>query len=150
MDVDWGRDSQIRERVGGFFHDDIILFRGLDRVQLRQITALMLEQTRRRLRAQDVALTLTDAAMDWLANQGYQPEFGARPLRRTIQREVDRKLSRMLLAGQINPGDAVTADVSGGTLDFRVEPGEAKADGGAAAAQPDTAAASSDESAPAR
>jgi ATP-dependent Clp protease ATP-binding subunit ClpC len=84
--------------------DEIILFRGLDRVQLRQITALLLERTRRRLRAQDVSLTVTDTALDWLANRGYQPEFGARPLRRAIAREVDRKLSRMLLAGEINPG----------------------------------------------
>jgi ATP-dependent Clp protease ATP-binding subunit ClpC len=102
--------------------DEIIIFRGLDRVQLRQITALLLEQTRRRLRAQNVTLTLTDAATDWLANRGYQPEFGARPLRRTIQREVDRKLSRMLLGGQINPGDTVTVDVRDGALDFEVQP----------------------------
>jgi ATP-dependent Clp protease ATP-binding subunit ClpC len=100
--------------------DEIILFRGLDRVQLRQITALLLEQTRRRLHAQDVTLTLSDAAIDWLANRGHQPEFGARPLRRTIQREVDRKLSRMLLGGQINPGDTVTGDVRDGALDFDV------------------------------
>jgi ATP-dependent Clp protease ATP-binding subunit ClpC len=102
--------------------DEIIIFRGLDRVQLRQITALLLEQTRRRLRAQNVTLTLTDAATDWLANRGYQPEFGARPLRRTIQREVDRKLSRTLLGGQINPGDTVTVDVRDGALDFEVQP----------------------------
>ncbi|MDF3051057.1 MAG: Clp protease [Pseudonocardia sp.] len=101
--------------------DEIILFRGLDRVQLRQITALLLERTRRRLRAQDVTLTVTDAALDWLANRGYQPEYGARPLRRAIQREVDRKLSRMLLGGEINPGDEVTADVRDGTLAFAVE-----------------------------
>ena len=101
--------------------DEIILFRGLDRVQLRQITALLLERTRRRLRAQDVGLTVTDAALDWLANRGYQPEYGARPLRRAIQREVDRKLSRMLLGGEINPGDEVTADVRDGALTFAVQ-----------------------------
>ena len=56
--------------------------------------------------------------MDWIADHGYQPEFGARPMRRTIQREVDNRLSRMLLDGQIMPGQKVTVSVRDGHLAF--------------------------------
>ena len=98
--------------------DEIIIFRELDQAQLRQITELMLEKTRRRLHALDVTLRFTPAAIDWLTEHGYQPEFGARPMRRTIQREVDNQLSRMLLAGQITPGREVVVDVRDGRLAF--------------------------------
>ncbi len=98
--------------------DEIIIFRELDQAQLRQITELMLEETRRRLHAQDVTLRFTPAAIDWLTEHGYQPEFGARPMRRTIQREVDNQLSRMLLAGQITPGREVVVEVRDGRLAF--------------------------------
>ena len=91
--------------------DEIIIFRELDQEELRQITRLMLEETRRKLHAQDVTVHFTPAAIDWIAEHGHQPEFGARPMRRTIQREVDNPLSRMLLDGQILPGQEVTADV---------------------------------------
>jgi ATP-dependent Clp protease ATP-binding subunit ClpC len=102
--------------------DEIIVFRQLDRDELRQITRLLLEETRRRLHAQDVTLEFTDAAVDWIADRGFQPEFGARPMRRTIQREVDNELSRMLLDGQISAGQDVTADVGDGRLTFSRTP----------------------------
>jgi ATP-dependent Clp protease ATP-binding subunit ClpC len=63
----------------------------------------------------------TDAAVDWIAERGYQPEYGARPLRRTIQREVDNQLSRLLLNGTISEGSRVTVDVRDGRLDFRAQ-----------------------------
>ena len=88
--------------------------------QLRQITGLLLEETRRRLPAQDIELEFTDAAVDWLAERGYQPEFGARPLRRTIQREVDNQLSRLLLDGQAEPGAEGHGRRRDGALDFDV------------------------------
>ncbi|PPK98115.1 ATP-dependent Clp protease ATP-binding subunit ClpC [Kineococcus xinjiangensis] len=91
--------------------DEIIVFRGLERVQLRQITSMMLERTRRRLRALGVTLEVDDAAVDWLAERGFQPAFGARPLRRTIQRELDNRLSRMLLAEELGPGQTLVVDV---------------------------------------
>ncbi|GLZ00548.1 ATP-dependent Clp protease ATP-binding subunit [Actinoplanes sp. NBRC 103695] len=96
--------------------DEIIVFRRLETDQLRKITEMLLEDTRRRLHAQDIALEVTTAAVDWLAERGYQPEFGARPLRRTIQRELDNRLSRMLLAAGLAPGQTVTADVVDGSL----------------------------------
>ncbi len=99
--------------------DEIIIFRELDQTELRQITELLLEETRRRLHAQNVTVHFTPAAVDWIAEHGFQPEFGARPMRRTIQREVDNQLSRMLLDGQVTPGQEVRVDVSDGHLTFR-------------------------------
>ena len=98
--------------------DEIVVFRQLDQAELRQITELQLAETRRRLHAQDVTLQFTPAAVDWIAEHGYQPEFGARPMRRTIQREVDNELSRRLLNGDIVPGQEVSVDVADGRLTF--------------------------------
>ncbi|MGC1282227.1 MAG: ATP-dependent Clp protease ATP-binding subunit [Streptosporangiaceae bacterium] len=98
--------------------DEIIVFRQLDKAELRQVTELLLEETRRRLHAQDVIVEFAPAAVDWIAERGYQPEFGARPMRRTIQREVDNQLSRMLLDGKITAGEQVTVDVQDGRLAF--------------------------------
>jgi ATP-dependent Clp protease ATP-binding subunit ClpC len=83
--------------------DEIVLFRGLGHEQLREIAGLLLEQTRRRLHAQGVTLQITEAALDWLTGHGFQPEFGARPLRRIIQRELDDELAELLLAGPAQP-----------------------------------------------
>jgi ATP-dependent Clp protease ATP-binding subunit ClpC len=98
--------------------DEIIVFTQLSREELRQITRLQLERTRRRLHAQDVVVHFTQAAVDWLADHGYEPEFGARPMRRTIQREVDNPMSRMLLDGEIASGRELTVDVRDGRLVF--------------------------------
>lgn|GEM_PF-1659043 len=65
-----------------------------------------------------VTIELTPAAVDWIAEHGHQPEFGARPMRRTIQREVENRLSRLLLDGEIMPGQQVTIDVGDGRLTF--------------------------------
>ncbi|MFG6199363.1 ATP-dependent Clp protease ATP-binding subunit [Nonomuraea sp. JJY05] len=99
--------------------DETIIFKRLEREQLRQIVDLMLERTRQRLRGQGITLEVTDAAKDWLAERGYQPEFGARPLRRTVQREVDNRLATMLLTGEAEEGGRVSADVEGDHLTFR-------------------------------
>ncbi|MBQ0825547.1 ATP-dependent Clp protease ATP-binding subunit [Streptomyces tagetis] len=101
--------------------DEIVVFRRLSGEQLRQITGLLLERTRRMVRAQDITVDFTDGAVDWLAERGYQPEYGARPLRRTIQREVDNQLSRLLLDGRISEGGRVTVEVEDGRLAFRTE-----------------------------
>ncbi len=93
--------------------DEIILFRGLDAEQLRRITALLLEDTRERLREQDITLDVDEQALSWLATSGYVPEYGARPLRRTIAREVDRRHSHALLSGELRGGRHVTVGVEG-------------------------------------
>jgi ATP-dependent Clp protease ATP-binding subunit ClpC len=91
--------------------DEIILFRGLDAEQLRRITALLLEDTRERLREQDITLEVDEHALSWLATCGYVPEYGARPLRRIIAREVDRRLSRALLSGDLQGGRHVIVGI---------------------------------------
>ncbi|MBY8882829.1 ATP-dependent Clp protease ATP-binding subunit [Actinacidiphila acidipaludis] len=110
--------------------DEIVVFRQLTPEQLREITNLLLERTRRLLHAQGVTVTFTDAAVDWLSQRGYQPEYGARPLRRTIQREVDNQLSRQLLDGQVSEGSRVTVDVADGHLVFGSRHGEPSATSG--------------------
>jgi ATP-dependent Clp protease ATP-binding subunit ClpC len=101
--------------------DEIVVFRQLTGEELRRITDLLLESTRRRLKGQDIAIDFTDAAVDWLCERGYQPEYGARPLRRTIQREVDNQLSRLLLDGRVQEGGRVTVDTADGRLTFRTQ-----------------------------
>ena len=127
--------------------DEIIIFRSLDQPQLHQITSLLLEETKRRLHAQDVTVDFTTEAIDWLANRGFQPEFGARPLRRTIQREVDNRLSAMLLDGRLAPGQHVTVAREGDVLAFNVREGD-HADGDQA--QVPAQAGQSDQEAAAR
>ncbi|GLW49623.1 ATPase AAA [Streptomyces sp. NBRC 14336] len=101
--------------------DEIVVFKQLDAEQLRRITNLLLDHTRRMAQAQEVSVEFTDRAVDWLSERGYQPEYGARPLRRTIQREVDNRLSRLLLDGEVTKGGRVTVDVEDGRLAFRTE-----------------------------
>ncbi|MGW0840692.1 ATP-dependent Clp protease ATP-binding subunit [Streptomyces sp. NPDC002787] len=102
--------------------DEIVVFRQLTDDQLRRITDLLLEQTRHRLHAQGVTIEFTEQAVDLLARDGHQPEYGARPLRRTIQREVDNPLSRLLLDGRLPSGSRVVAEVEDGRLAFRTTP----------------------------
>jgi ATP-dependent Clp protease ATP-binding subunit ClpC len=105
--------------------DEVVLFSGLQPTDLRRITEMLLGQTRERLRAQGVRLKVSDAAVGWLADRGHRPEHGARPLRRTIGRELDRRLARMLLAGEVEPGQRVVVDANGGdgALRLRVTDG---------------------------
>jgi ATP-dependent Clp protease ATP-binding subunit ClpC len=123
VDLQEKLDRRLREQLRPEFInriDEIIVFRQLETDQLRRITEMMLEETRRRLHAQDVTIDVTTAAVDWLADKGFQPEFGARPLRRTIQRELDNRLSTMLLRADLAPGQRVTVDVEDGRLSFAV------------------------------
>ncbi|WP_028799443.1 ATP-dependent Clp protease ATP-binding subunit [Streptomyces sp. 142MFCol3.1] len=101
--------------------DEIIVFHALARSDLVRIVDLLLDHSRRRLRAQKIDLEVTEAAKEWLADRGYQPEFGARPLRRTIQTELDNRLSNMLLDGTLNPGDTVFVDVKDDELSLNLK-----------------------------
>ncbi|MFJ5995101.1 ATP-dependent Clp protease ATP-binding subunit [Streptomyces sp. NPDC092370] len=101
--------------------DEIVVFRQLSTEQLRRITDLLLDRTRSLVRGKGITVTFTDRAVEWLAERGYQPEYGARPLRRTIQREVDNELSRLLLDGRVPDNGQVTVDVEDGHLNFRTQ-----------------------------
>jgi ATP-dependent Clp protease ATP-binding subunit ClpC len=85
----------------------------------------MLDRLARRLRAQRIEIAFTDQAVELLAHEGYDPEFGARPLKRTIQRLVENELSRMVLGGQVQAGDRVVVDALEGELRIDVESGAA-------------------------
>jgi ATP-dependent Clp protease ATP-binding subunit ClpC len=105
--------------------DEIIVFRALTRDQVHDITKLLLDKVTRRMHAQHIEVSFTDEAVSLLAERGFDPEFGARPLRRTIQRLVENELSRMLLEGAIDEVDSVTIGVKDGRLDFAVMKKEA-------------------------
>jgi ATP-dependent Clp protease ATP-binding subunit ClpC len=105
--------------------DEIIVFRALTEEQLVDITELMLDRLTRRLRAQHVEVEFSEAAVKLLAREGYDPEFGARPLGRTIQRLVENPLSNMVLNDEIEPGDKVRVDAEADRLTFDIEKGAA-------------------------
>ena len=109
--------------------DEIIVFQSLSDEQLLEITKLLLDRLARRLHAQRIEGEFSDDAVGFLAQEGYDPEFGARPLRRTIQRLVENELSRMVLSGAVEPGDKVVVDLADGNLDFDVERGAGPAGG---------------------
>ncbi|MBA0124873.1 ATP-dependent Clp protease ATP-binding subunit [Haloechinothrix sp. YIM 98757] len=107
--------------------DEVVIFRKLSATELHSIADLLLEDSRKRLRAQGVDVEFTGAAIDWLAERGHQPEFGARPLRRTIQREVDDRLADLLLVEQLDSGQRVAVDVVDGELRFEVSASDRQA-----------------------
>ena len=90
--------------------DDVIVFEPLSLEELGKIVDLQVEQVARRLKSRRITLDVTDAAREFLAMDGYDPAYGARPLRRLIQREIGDKLARMLLSGEVTDGATVTVD----------------------------------------
>ncbi|QIN80807.1 AAA domain-containing protein [Rubrobacter marinus] len=109
--------------------DEVIVFRALDEAQIAEIARLLLDRTERRMRAQGIEVGFTEGAVALIAEEGFDPEFGARPLRRTIQRRVDNELANLVLSGSVNPGDRVVvdADDEARKLAFGVEEGAANA-----------------------
>jgi len=133
------RREAIVEDVRGFFRpefvnriDEIVVFDPLGPEQIREIVDIQIGLLDRRLADRSLTLELTDAARDLLARRGYEPAFGARPLKRLIQREVQDPLAMRLLAGEIREGDTVVVDAEGDVLTFRTTP--------AGAGQPEAAA----------
>ena len=99
--------------------DEIVTFEPLTREQIAEIVELQLHRLRDRLAERKITLELSDAAKELLAEEGWDPAFGARPLKRAIQRLVENPLARELLAGTFADGDAISADVDGGAIAFR-------------------------------
>ncbi|RWR15955.1 ATP-dependent Clp protease ATP-binding subunit [Microbacterium enclense] len=116
-------DDDLRDRVMGKLReamrpeflnrvDDIVMFRKLEKEQLRDIVRLLLQRTSKRLASREVSLEVTEAAVDRLAEVGYEPEYGARPLRRVIQREIDDRIADLFVSGELVDGGAVTVDAT--------------------------------------
>ena len=98
--------------------DDIIVFHELTAQQIRRIVDLMVMELQKRLAERKVKIELTNKAKDWLAKAGYDPTYGARPLRRVIERFVENALANKLLSGELKEGDTVLVDVSRDKLTF--------------------------------
>ncbi|HUL85958.1 MAG TPA: ATP-dependent chaperone ClpB [Actinomycetota bacterium] len=124
--------GSILEDVGTFFRpefvnriDEIVIFEPLTKDDLRTIADIQVRQLARRLSERKLTLQLTDAAYELLSEEGYDPAFGARPLKRLLQRELENPLAMKLLAGEIRDGDTVLVDVEDGRLTIRAAQGVA-------------------------
>jgi ATP-dependent Clp protease ATP-binding subunit ClpB len=115
--------------------DEIIIFKALDREQLAKVVEIQLHRFRDLLKGRDIDLTLTDAAKRFIAEQGYDPQFGARPMKRAIQRHVIDPLAQAFLSGQFKPGDRIEADVEKAEIAFRRRDGAAAGAGAGAGAK---------------
>ena len=115
--------TNVTDEVKKFFRpeflnriDATVVFHALTREHMNQIVELMLSEVASNLIEKGVDLDVTDEAKDWLAEHGYDPQFGARPLRRVIQDSVEDRLSDSILAGSLNPGDTAVIDVADGEI----------------------------------
>jgi ATP-dependent Clp protease ATP-binding subunit ClpB len=104
--------------------DELIIFHGLNRQELRQIVQLQVQRLAMRLSDRKISLKLSDAALDFLAEVGYDPVYGARPLKRAIQRELETQLAKSILRGEFTEGDTVFVDVQNERLAFKRLPSE--------------------------
>ena len=100
--------------------DEIVVFRRLDDEQLHRIADLLLDESRKRLQAKGIEIDISPEAVEWIARHGHQPEFGARPLRRSIARVVDDRIADMLLDDTLVEGGRVEVDVAGDELELQV------------------------------
>jgi ATP-dependent Clp protease ATP-binding subunit ClpB len=98
--------------------DEVVVFHQLRKESLGAIVEIQLSRLRKRLAERDITLTLTDAAKGELATEGWDPAFGARPLKRTIQQRIENPLASRILAGDFGPGDHVRVDFGGGRYEF--------------------------------
>jgi len=111
-------ERRVNEALRGHFRpeflnrlDDQIIFHSLRRDELRQIVSLQVERLRSRLMERKLDLNISDGATDWLANAGYDPVYGARPLKRAIQRKLETPIAKAILAGRYVDGATVNVDV---------------------------------------
>ena len=92
--------------------DDVVMFDALSEEQLESIVDIQIDELARRLKGRRLVLEVDDAAKGWLARRGYDPAYGARPLRRLVQQAIGDKLARALLGGDIRDGDTVTVSLA--------------------------------------
>ena len=123
------KDQAVMAMVRGSFKpeflnrlDDIVIFSALDKTELGQIVELNIDRLGRRLAERRLQLAVTPAARTWLSEHGYDPIYGARPLRRLMQQQIDDQLANLLLAGQVGDGSLVRVDVRSDDNGLLVEP----------------------------
>ncbi|MGD1864657.1 MAG: ATP-dependent chaperone ClpB [Phormidesmis sp.] len=123
--------SRVTEALRGQFRpeflnriDEIIIFHALMKSQLRDIVKIQIKRLEGRLEAKKLTLKLSDAALDFVADVGYDPTYGARPLKRAIQREVETKIAKSILRSEFLPGDTIFVDVENERLAFKRLPAE--------------------------
>ena len=104
--------------------DEIVIFQPLTQEHLKQIIELMMKDVRKRLEDRKIDIELTDKAKEWLIKEGFDPVYGARPLRRAIQRSLENPLSKKILAGEFREGNKVIADVGTDGLTFSLVAGK--------------------------
>ncbi len=105
--------------------DDVVVFRPLAKAQIRAISRLQIDYLRRRLQERDIGLELSDAALDLLGDAGFDPVYGARPLRRAVQQQVENPLAQAILSGRFGPGNVIRVDADGERLTFAEATAEA-------------------------
>jgi ATP-dependent Clp protease ATP-binding subunit ClpB len=117
---------EVMDVVGGHFRpefinriDDVVVFHPLGREQIRSITVIQIEQLRKRLADRDLGLELSTEALDRLGEAGFDPVYGARPLKRAIQQQLENPLAQEILAGRFHPGQTIQVDVADDQLVFR-------------------------------
>ena len=98
--------------------DETVIFKSLGREEMVQIVDLLVAEVQERLSDREITIELTQEAKEWIADKGYDPQFGARPLRRTVQRYVETPLARKVLTGEIGKGGSVRIDESDGEIVF--------------------------------
>ena len=99
--------------------DEIVVFHPLDKSQIREIARLQTQYLAKRLQERQIDLEISDGALVLLGNVGFDPVYGARPLKRAIQTQLENPLAQNILAGEFLGGDTITVDVEGGKLVFR-------------------------------
>ena len=128
----FGSDRALRDRVMGRLReamrpeflnriDEVVLFRKLEQSQITAIVRLLLADTAARLASRDVTVEVDEAAVEWIARTGYEPEYGARPLRRLIQREVEDRIADLVVVEELAAGDVVRVTVEGDALAAHLE-----------------------------
>ena len=100
--------------------DEIVFYKPLEKAEIRQIVCLLAKSLEGRLQEREITLTLTDAAIDKIADAGFDPVYGARPLKRYMQSHLETMLAKAIIAGDVLPGQNVTVDVNAdGELEVR-------------------------------
>jgi ATP-dependent Clp protease ATP-binding subunit ClpB len=118
--------SAVMEVVGNHFRpevinriDEVVVFHSLRKEQIRGIAEIQLNRLRKRLTERELRLSLTSTAMDKLVDVGFEPVYGARPLKRAIQQWIENPLAQELLAGKYSSGEEIGVDIEAGEFTFR-------------------------------